>query len=159
MAAWSAGSNIFRQYVADVLDNTTALDIGTDTMKAALYNNTTAPDFDVTAANSAYAVGQWVVGNEMDDVGQWATGGQTIASPAIDVTTTGIIKYDTATDTASSAGATLSTVFGCLVYSNVATPVANQGVCFNYFGGTQGVTNGVFTIVWHASGIFQISVV
>lgn len=154
--AWT-NSKIFQAYVDDVLNNTTALDIGADTMKAALYNNTTAPDNTVTAANTAYAVGQWVVGNEVDDVGQWATGGQTIATPAT-TPSAGVITYDAA-DTASAAGSTLASVYGCLVYSDtIATPVADQGVCYNYFGGIQGVTNGVFTIVWNASGIFSISV-
>jgi hypothetical protein len=50
-------------------------------------------------------------------------------------------------------------VFGCLVYDDtITTPVADQGLCFNYFGGTQSVTAGTFTVVWSASGIFRITV-
>ena len=59
--AW-ANSKVFGAVLEDVLENTTAIDLNADTFKAALYNNTTAPDETVTAANSAYAVGQWVVG-------------------------------------------------------------------------------------------------
>jgi hypothetical protein len=39
----------------------------------------------------------------------------------------------------------------------IATPVANQGLCYNYFGGTQSVTGGLFTIVWNASGILAVT--
>jgi hypothetical protein len=30
-------------------------------------------------------------------------------------------------------------------------------VCYNYFGGVNSVTDGTFTIVWNASGIFTIT--
>jgi hypothetical protein len=49
-------------------------------------------------------------------------------------------------------------VFGCLVYDDtLTTPVADQGVCYNYFGGTQSVTAGTFTIQWGAPGIFSLT--
>ena len=43
--AWS-NSKAFRQMLADVLGNTTAMDLDSDTIKAALYNNTTTPNQD-----------------------------------------------------------------------------------------------------------------
>ncbi|MGW6257631.1 hypothetical protein [Streptomyces sp. NPDC055085] len=36
--------------------------------------------------------------------------------------------------------------------------IADQGICFNYFGGVQGVTGGTFTIIWSANGVFRITV-
>lgn len=154
--AW-ANSKIFRPFMADVLDNTSALDLGSDVPKVALYNNTTAPDQNVTSANSAYAVGQWVVGNEVAQAGQWAVAGVALASTSLNSASAGIVFYDAA-DTASGSAATLAAVFGCLVYDDtITTPVADQGICFNYFGGTQSVTNGTFTVVWHANGIFRIT--
>ena len=48
--AWS-NSKIFRQYLADVLDNTTAMDWATDaSVKAALFDNDITPDNDATAS-------------------------------------------------------------------------------------------------------------
>jgi hypothetical protein len=35
--------------------------------------------------------------------------------------------------------------------STIASPVASQGICFNYFGATQSVTNGTFTIDWNST--------
>jgi hypothetical protein len=151
--AW-ADSRIFRAYVADMVGNTLAHDYDTDSIKAALYNNTTAPDNDVTQANSAYAVGQWVVGNEVSEAGPWAVGGIALASKTIDVSAADVVMMDAA-DTASSAGADLAAVFGCLVYDDTLTPKA--GVCYNYFGGTNSVTNGVFTIVWNANGVYRFT--
>ena len=68
-----------------------------------------------------------------------------------------VYTFDAA-NTASGTSATLLTVFGCLVYDDtIATPVADQGLCYNYFGGTQSVTDGTFTVIWHANGIFQLT--
>jgi hypothetical protein len=59
---------------------------------------------------------------------------------------------------AGGATATLAAVFGCLVYDDtLTTPVADQGVCFNYFGGTQSVTSGTFTVVWNVLGLWRIT--
>lgn len=154
--AWS-NSKIFRQAVADMFGNTTAMDLDADSIKAALYNNTGTPDQNVTAANSAYNVGQWVTGNEVSQVGQWAAGGVALASKVVDVATAAVVMFDAA-DTASGAAATLANVYGCLIYDDtLATPVAKQGICFNYFGGVQSVTSGTFTVQWSANGIFRIT--
>jgi hypothetical protein len=64
-----------------------------------------------------------------------------------------------ASDTASGATATLSNVYGVLVYDDtLTTPVADQGVCFNYLGGANSVVSGTFTVVWNANGLFRITV-
>lgn len=152
--AWT-NSKIFRACVADVFDNTTALDLGTDVPKVALYDNTITPDQNVTSANSAYNAGQWVTGGEVTSAGQWAAGGVALASTSLNSATSGIVFYDAA-DTASGSTATLASVYGCLVYDDtLATPVADQGICYNYFGGSNSVTSGTFTVIWHANGIWR----
>lgn len=154
--AWS-NSKVFRQYIADITDNVTAMDWPTDaSVKAALYDNDITPDNDVTAANSAYNVGQWVTtGNEVSDGAEWAAGGVNIAGRTIDVSVADFVKLD-GNDTASGNSATLAAVFGCLVYDDtIASPVADQGFSYNYFGGTNSVTDGTFTIVWNANGIIR----
>lgn len=150
--AWS-NSKVFRQYVADMIGNTTAFDYDADTIKAALYGTAITPDNDVTAANSAYAVGQWIVGGELSEAGQWAVGGVALASKTVSVSVADTVTVDAA-DTASGAAADLAGVFGCLVYDDtLTTPVADQGMSYHYFGGSNSVVNGTFTIVWNASGI------
>lgn len=154
--AWS-NSKIFRPYIADLADNVTAMDWPTDaSVKAALYDNDITPDNDVTAANSAYAAGQWVsAGNEVSDGAEWVVAGTNIAGRTIDASVADFVKLD-GNDTASGTSATLLLVFGCLVYDDtVAAPVADQGFCYNYFGGTNSVTDGTFTIIWHANGIMR----
>lgn len=153
--AWS-NSKVFRQYLADVLNNTTAMDTNSDTFKAALYDNDITPDNDVTAANSAYNAGQWAsAGNEVSESGQWATGGVALSGVSLDVGTADVVFFD-ATDTASGAAADLANVYGCLVYDDtIASPVADQGMCYNYFGGSNSVVNGTFTVQWHANGIWR----
>lgn len=155
--AWT-NSKVFRAWLLDSVENTAAFDLGgagLDTFKAALYNNTGTPDNDVTSANSAYAVDQWVVGNEVIEAGQWAAGGVALTSPDASTPSADVVMFD-ASDTASGSAADLASVFGCLVYDDtLATPVADQGVCYNYFGGSNSVVNGTFTIVWNANGIWR----
>jgi hypothetical protein len=154
--AWSA-SKIFMATLEDMFENTTAVDLNSDTFKAALYDNDITPDQTVTSANTAYDVGQWTaLNNEVISTGEWDTGGVALASVTSSFSSN-VYTFDAA-DTASGAGATISGAFGCLVYDDtIATPVANQGLCYNYFGGTQSVTGGLFTIVWNASGILAVT--
>lgn len=157
--AWS-NSKVFRATLADFLGRTTnfAMDLSGDTFKAALYDNDITPDNDVTAANTAYNVGQWAsAGNEVSDGAEWASGGVALSGVSLDSGTADVVFFD-ATDTASGSSATLAAVFGCLVYSDtVTTPVADQGLCYNYFGGTNSVTDGTFTIVWNSNGIVRFT--
>lgn len=154
--AWT-NSKMFRAYIADIFDNTTAMDLGTDVPKVALYGTGITPDNDVTAANSAFNVGQWVTGGEIFEAGQWASGGVALAGTSLNSATADVVFYD-ANDTASGSAADLAAVFGCLVYDDtITTPVADQGISYNYFGGSNSVVNGTFTVVWHTNGIWRMT--
>lgn len=153
--AWSA-SKVHMAFLEDAFENTAALDLDSDTLKVALYNNSITPDQTVTAANSAYNVGQWATANEVHEAGQWAQGGVALAS-VTSSRASNVYTLDAA-DTASGTAADLANVHGCLVYDDtLTTPVADQGVCYNYFGGANSVTNGTFTVQWNASGILSVT--
>jgi hypothetical protein len=153
--AWSV-SKIFVSYLEDVLENTTAIDLNSDTFKAALYDNDITPSQTAASASIAYNTGQWAIsGNEVSE-GGWAAGGVALTSVTFGPSSN-VLTFDAA-DTANGSAATLANVFGCLVYDDtIASPVADPGVCYNYFGGTNSVTAGTFTIVWNASGIFALT--
>jgi hypothetical protein len=154
--AWT-NSKVFRQWIADVLNNTTAMDCNSDTFKNALFNNSITPDNDVSAANSAFNAGQWATANELSESGQWATGGVALTGVSLDVGTADVVFFDAA-DTASGSAADLAAVYGCLVYDDtIATPVADQGMSYNYLGGSNSVVNGTFTVVYHANGIWRMT--
>lgn len=154
--AWSA-SGAFRQYFADVHNNVAFsanphLDL--ETHKVALYNNSITPDFDATAANTAYNAGQWAVANEITGTG-YSAGGTVLTSTAVTTVAGGIVMWDAA-DTAWTT-ATISNVYGCLIYADALTsPVADQGIMAVYFGGAFQVTAGTFTIQWHANGLLRV---
>ena len=150
--AWT-NSKIFRITLANALGNVTALDLDADTFKLANYNNSITPDQNVTAANTAYNTGQWATANEVSQSGQWAAGGIVIGSTVLDTSTNGIVMFDGA-DVASGTAATLSNVFGGLVYDDtLTTPVADQGLCYLYYGGAASVTNGTLTVQFASTGI------
>lgn len=164
--AWTA-SGMFRQTFADILSLTvTTLDLDAASMfKIALYDNSITPNFDVAAAASAYATGVWsATGSQTGTAqvyhtGQWAQAGVVLGANTVTTPAAGVVMFD-ANDTASGATATMSNIYGGLIYADaVATPVAKQGLLAVYFGGTAySVTNGTFTIQWNASGIFRLQV-
>ncbi len=155
--AWSA-SKIFMAFIEDVFENTTAMDLNSDAPKVALYDNDITPDQTVTSANTAYNAGQWVItGNEVSDAAEWPAGGEVLDNPT-STRSSNVYTFDADNTVSTGTSATLAAVFGCLVYDDtITTPVADQGISYHYFGGTNSVTDGTFTIIWNASGIFTIT--
>jgi len=156
--AWSS-SEIFRSYVEDLIiaaNLTTYGGLDADTIKVALYNNSITPDQNAAAASTAYNTGQWANTNEVSQAVQWPAAGVTLSGQSVNAGTAGVVFFD-GTDTASGSAATLANVFGCLVYDDTVTATADRGICYNYFGGSQSVTNGTLTLVWNASGIFRFT--
>lgn len=156
--AWTAteGSHIFAQWVIAMLQSSgtgfTGLD--SDTINAALYNNTGTPDNDATLANSAYNAGQWVTGNEVTGASEWVAGGRALASKTFTTPSADVVMFDAA-DLVGSATITVASVYGTLVYDNTITAgtVAKAATSYHYFGGVQGVTAGTFSVVWHVNGL------
>jgi hypothetical protein len=144
--------------IEDVLENTTAMDLNSDTFKVALYDNDITPDQTVTSANTAYNAGQWTAsGNEVSDGGEWPAAGETLDNPT-STRSSNVYTFDADNTVSTGTSATLANVYGCLVYDDtITTPVADQGVSYHYFGGTNSVTDGTFTVSWHASGIFALT--
>ena len=151
--AWS-NSKIFMAFVEDCLENTSANDLDSDTHKAALYDNDITPDQTVATANTIFNAGQWTsAGNEVFDGAEWATGGVALTGVTSGFASN-VYTFDASNTVSTGSSATLANVYGCLVYDDTT---ADHGICYNYFGGTNSVTDGTFTIIWHASGIFTLT--
>lgn len=125
-----------------------------DTVKAALFNATGTPDRTAGVGNTGYNTGQWVTANEVTGASEWVAGGRALSSDVVVNGGAGVITYQAANLT-GSATVTMSNIYGCLVYDASITggTVANQGLCYNYFGGAQSVASGTFSINWNAAGI------
>lgn len=156
--AWSA-SAWHRACIKDALDNTAAIDLGADSIKCALYNNSITPDKDASSANSAYNAGQWATAsNEVYQAIQWPQGGVALTTPTWTNPGTGVSMLDAADTASGAAFTTPAATYGCLHYDDtLTTPVADQGICFNYFGGSASVTGGILTVIYNASGIARIT--
>jgi hypothetical protein len=154
-------SHIFQAFIQDMLslNTTTKINLTSDTLKNALYGNTGTPDRNVARSLTLYNSGQWVTGNEISSAGQWAAGGVALTSPVVNVATANTICFNAA-NTVSGSTATLTAVYGDMIYSTTATTAVNQGVCYNYFGGSNSVTSGTFTVAYAAlpAGIFNVTV-
>jgi hypothetical protein len=155
--AWTA-SNLSAAAV-DALCNGTFYVTGTwtaDTINCALYGTAPTPNKNDTLANNTYNAGQWVsTGTNQETTGTgYSAGGQALGTKTH--------TFGSGTSQLGAAGpvwtsATISGVFGCLVYDNTNSP--KYAYCWNWFGGTQSVSGGSFTIVWSGAGILQFTIV
>lgn len=153
--AWSASGG-FRQTFADALNGVVTINLGLETHKVALFNNSVTPDYDASAANTAYNAGTWLVANEVSGTG-YTAGGNALTTTTVSTVAGGIVMWDA--DDVSWTTATFSNAYGCLIYADaLTTPVADQGIVAVYFGGAFQVTSGTFTIQWSANGIFRLDV-
>src|ERR1035437_4443129 len=100
--AWST-SKIFSAYITDSLNNTAALDLNSDTIEAALFDNTITPSQTVASAASAYNTGVWAGGGVLDASG-WPAIGRPLAS-ITSIFATNVYTFDAA-DTVSANSST-----------------------------------------------------
>jgi len=153
--AWSA-SKIFSAFPTDSFNATEAFNIDADNIKAALFDNTITPSQTVASASTAYGAGVWASGGVLDASG-WPAVGRQLLSVASGFSSN-VYTFDAADTVSANNTTTLTNAYGALVYDDaMTTPVADQGLCYNYFGGANSVTAGTFTIVWNASGIFALT--
>jgi hypothetical protein len=159
--AWSA-SKIFAAYIVDSLGNTAALDLDGDAnLKAALFDNTITPSQVVASANTAYGAGVWASGGVVDASGWPAVGRPLVWASATRLTdySAATVKFDADDTVSANDTTTLTNAYGVHVYDDtITTPVADQGICYNYLGGANSVVAGTFTLVWSsANGVFSLA--
>lgn len=156
--AWT-NSRMFREWPNQAMQvsGTGYTGLDSDTVNAALFNDSVTPDKDAAVGSTGYNTGTWLTANEVTHA-NWPAKGRALASKTFTTPSTGVARFDAA-DTAGAGTLTIANAFGALIYDDSITAgtVADQGVCYNYFGGAQSVTGGTFTIVWSANGIFEIT--
>lgn len=157
---WSA-SAIFREWPGQIfqVSGTGYTGLDSDTVKAALFNNTGTPDKDAVVASSGYNTGQWVTANEVTGASEWVAGGRALSSKTFTSPASGTFMFDAA-DLTGVATVTMANIYGCLVYDDTISggTVADQGVSFHYFGGAQSVTSGTFSVMWNSNGLLRFTV-
>jgi hypothetical protein len=163
--AWSA-SNVFQEWVKNPLFNGSQGTpptlytgyAGADVFKCALFAAGITPDRTAAVASTGYNSGVWITGNEKTGSSEWVAGGRALASKT-NVASAGTVTLDAA-DLTGSASITMTSVEGCLIYDDTITggTVADQGMCYLWFGGAQSVTAGTFSVVFNAAGIVTATV-
>jgi len=156
--AWT-DSRVKRSMITDHFAGTAVFDFNapSDTYRLPLFNNTVVPDKDATSANSAYNAGTWLIAQEVIDTlnTNWIAKGPAITTMTVTNPGAGIMMVD-CDDIAAAGNVTLNTFFGAAPFNDTkTTPVADPIVCFNYFGGTQTVTNNLFTAQVSTLGLFR----
>jgi hypothetical protein len=158
--AWT-DSRIFREFMIGPMfqaSGTGWTGLDSDTVKGALFNNTTTPDNDAAVASTGFNSGVWTTGNEVIGASEWVTTGRALASKTITAPAADTVMFDAA-DLTGVATVTITNAFGMFVYDDTITAgtVADQGISYNYFGGGQSVTAGTFSVLFHANGIVRFT--
>lgn len=163
--AWSA-SNVFQEWVKNPLFNGSQGTpptnytgyAGADVFKCALFASGITPDRTAAVASTGYNSGVWITANEKTGASEWVAGGRALASKT-NAASAGTVTLDAA-DLTGAASITMASVEGCLIYDDTITAgtVADQGMCFLWFGGAQSVTAGTFSVVFNAAGIVTATV-
>jgi hypothetical protein len=138
--------------------------LSADAINCALFGNSGTPNKADTLANTLYTAGQWTTTNEIATGGGYTQSGIALGSKAFAIDTGSSSICFTAANP-SWTSATLSNVYGDFIYDTITTgSYLKQGLCYNYFGGAQGVTSGTFTVQWATppsggvTAVFNISV-
>lgn len=153
--AWSA-SKIFMACVTDALNDTANMNIDGDQIEAALFDNSITPSQTVASASTAYGAGVWASGGVLDASG-WPAIGRPLGT-IVSTFASNVYSYGAANTVSANSTTSLTNATGTLVYNNtIASPVAKQGICYNYFGGAQTIVSGTFTIAWSGGYIFQLT--
>lgn len=154
--AFGSASSVFREWNVMTLQvsGTGYTGLDSDAVKGALFGNSVTPDKDAAVASTGFNTGTWTTGNEVTDATNWVSGGRALASKTFTTPATGVCMLDAA-DLAGGGTVTITNAYGIFVYDDAITAgtVADQGVCFNSFGGPASVTAGSFTVQWHANGL------
>lgn len=160
--AWT-NSKIFSSFVTDAFNKARGWNLGSDTLEAALFDNSITPSQTVASAAAAYGAGVWASGGIVDTGTSAPAGWPALGRPLGSVASgfsSNVYTLDAADTASANSATTLAATYGCLVYDHTTTSpagVTDQAMSFNYFGGAQQVTLGSFTIVWNASGILAIT--
>jgi hypothetical protein len=110
----------------------------------------------VASASTAYGAGVWASGGVSDASG-WPAAGRSLGNIASGFSSN-VYTFDADDMASANSTTTLTNATGVLHYEDtLTTPVADQGICYNYLGGANSVVNGLFTVVYNASGIFAIT--
>lgn len=158
--AWT-DSRVFREWILGPMmqaAGTGYTGLDSDTLKAALFDNTVTPDKDAAVTATGYNTGTWTTAREVTGGANWAAGGRVLTGASFTSPDSGVAMFDAA-DLAAGGSLSLTNAYGCLLYDDTLTggTVADQGVCFLYFGGPQSVTAGSFSIIWNSNGIIRFA--
>lgn len=76
--AWS-NSKVFQEWVNGPMfqaSGTSYTGLDSDTVKAALFNNSVTPDQNAAVASTGFNTGTWTTSNEVTDATNWVSGGR-----------------------------------------------------------------------------------
>jgi hypothetical protein len=160
--AWT-NSKVFEEWIIGPMlqaSGTGYTGLDSDTVKAALFDDTITPDNDAAVASTGFNTGVWTNTEppQQFDAAGWVTGGLALTAKTFTTPGADSVRFDAA-DLPSTANVTITAAVGAFIYDDTITAgtVADQGVCYLWFSGPASVTSGSFTIIFGANGLIQFT--
>lgn len=160
--AWT-NSKVFEEWIIGPMlqaSGTAYTGLDSDTVKAALFDDTITPDNDAAVGSTGFNTGVWTNTEppQQFDAAGWVTGGLALTAKTFTTPGADQVRFDAA-DLPSTANVTITAAVGAFIYDDTITAgtVADQGVCYLWFSGPASVTAGSFTIIFGASGLVQFT--
>lgn len=138
---------IFNAYKKFLFDGTD-IDIDSDTIKVALCDNSYTPSID----DHDYF-------NDITDEisgGNYTAGGDTIDNASVTQDNTNDLAYINGDDVTWTSVTFTDARYG-IIYKSTGTASTSPLIGYVDFGANKTITDGTFTISWHASGIISIT--
>lgn len=138
-------SGLFGLTLEKMLIDTAGQSLEAETHKTLMVTNTFTPNYDTMDFRDD-------VTNEVSGTG-YTAGGNALTTTELTIAS-GSLTFDAADTTWSSS--TITNARGAIHYFNVGTAATDQLVYLLNFGSDVSTTNGLFTIQYHATGIFIV---
>ena len=138
---------LFEEFAAEI--GSEVHNLGSDTLKVGLIDNSTAP----TAAD---ATPRWAlyVGNEVSADGNYTANGETLSN--VDWSEAGgVSTLDADNVSLAQDGSGFDNAYWAIVYNDTATN--DEAICFVELGGPVSEQAGPVAINWNDSGIFTLT--
>lgn len=140
-------SVIYNSYKLKMIDNSTKIDLSSDTIKVALVTSTYSPNIDTHDFFDD-------ITNEVSGTG-YTAGGATLASKT---TTQDSTDDEAVFDAVDATWASSSiTARGAVVYKSTGTASTSPLICYIDFGANKTSDGGTFTITFDTEGIININ--
>ena len=140
-------SGMYGLSLEKVFNDTLGQSLEAETHKVLMCTDTEAPNFDTHNFRDDIVA-------EVSGTG-YTTGGATLTGTELTISS-GVLTFDATDITTAWTSSTIPNAMAAVHYTNVGSAATDQLLSLHDFVTAASTTNGTFSIVWHASGLWTL---